>query len=173
MSVGGYGEGGEGYWHLGEVRETAKLPTVLGAAPSRKSSQSLTSERLTNPALGSSVAILQTTVLALQKPEEGAWGMSPSLLPAPCQPSHMSVGRDAEGPGGCQQLQVNRAVRREGSWPGPPAPTTRDPKPLGAARSRPSRAHRAVVIRQCSPRHWAAGLPHRPPRGSLKWDEIG
>ena len=59
MSVGGCGEGGEGYWHLGEVREAAKLPTVLGAAPSRETSQSLMSERLTNPALGSSVAILQ------------------------------------------------------------------------------------------------------------------
>ena len=74
--------GGGCYWHLGEGREAAKLPTVLRAAPSRKTSQSLISERLTNPALGSSVAILQTTVLALQKAEEGAWGMSPSLLPA-------------------------------------------------------------------------------------------
>ena len=86
MSVGSFGchvgGGGGCYWHLGERREAAKLPVVLGAAPSRKMSQSLMSERLTNPALGSSVAILQTTVLALQKAKEGAWGMSPSLLPA-------------------------------------------------------------------------------------------
>ena len=86
MSVGSFGchvgGGGGYYWHLEERREAAKLAVVLGAAPSRKMSQSLMSERLTNPALGSSVAILQTTVLALQKAKEGAWGMSPSLLPA-------------------------------------------------------------------------------------------
>ena len=60
----------------------------------------------------------------------------------------MSVGSDGEGPGNCQQLQVDRAVRREGSWLGPLAPTTQDPKPLRAARSRPSRAHRVAVLRQ-------------------------
>lgn len=60
----------------------------------------------------------------------------------------MSVGSDVEGPRGCQQLQVDRVMRKEGSWPGPLVPTMQDLKPLWAARSRPSRAHRAAMLRQ-------------------------
>ena len=39
-------------------------------------------------------------------------------------------------------------MRKEGSWPGPLVPTMQDLKPLWAARSRPSRAHRAATLRQ-------------------------
>ena len=57
---------GSCYWHLVESRAAAEHPTVRRAAPQQKVSQS---QMLRNPALETVVAILKTTVLALQKAE--------------------------------------------------------------------------------------------------------